>query len=67
MIRLEVEDYCQDCLQFTADVKPPEKLYGMNGIPMESMVIQSDTVVRCQYRKQCRRLMEYLKRHVETD
>lgn len=67
MIRLEVEDYCQDCLQFTADVKPPEKLYGMNEMGMESMVIQSDTVVHCQYRKQCRRLMEYLKRHVETD
>ena len=67
MIRLEVEDYCQECLQFTADVKPPEKLYGMNEMLMESMVIQSDTVVRCQYRKQCRRLMEYLKRHVETD
>lgn len=62
-IVIEVEDYCQNCLHFEADVKSPERLYGSN--ETGGLVIQSDTIVRCRNRKQCEYLMRYLKKQTD--
>lgn len=57
MIRVEVEDYCQQCLDFTPDVTKPERLYFNNG---EVDFAMSDTIVRCEYRKRCAGIKRYL-------
>ena len=45
-IKLEVQPYCENCLVFDADVERP--LY------------QTDTVIRCSYRKCCAMLIRYV-------
>ena len=56
MIRLELKDYCHDCVGFEADVESPTIYLGRNGIPVE----QTDTIVRCKHRKRCRHVVEYI-------
>ena len=57
MIKLEVQDYCQNCGCFQADVEHPQTLY-FGGEPFD---VSGDTIVRCEYRNHCKRL----KRHLE--
>ena len=54
-IKLEVQPYCENCLVFDADVERPTKLYG-GDMPL----YQTDTVIRCSYRKCCAMLIRYL-------
>jgi hypothetical protein len=64
MIRLEVEDYCQSCLDFCPDVTKPERVYAG-----DKEMILSDTIVRCEYRKRCagiRRFLEHQMKEVEV-
>ena len=55
MIRLDVEEYCQSCLDFTADVIAPNKSYLEDG-----EIILGDTIVLCKYRKRCAGIKRYL-------
>lgn len=57
-IKLEVEDYCQECMDFEADVTAPVKIQ----IPGQDDLMLSDTVVRCEYRNRCRAIKRYLER-----
>lgn len=60
MIRVEVESYCDDCLAFEPDVEQPQRAY------VDGMVFyQTDTVIRCEKRKLCARLVRYLEKHGE--
>ena len=52
-IKLEVEDYCQECLDFSADVVGPQR------VRFGKETALSDTIVRCEYRKRCAALMRY--------
>lgn len=56
MIELQVKDYCQACMDFEPDVEKPTRMYGTDG-----SVIQTSTIVRCEYRRRC----EHIKRHLE--
>lgn len=59
MIRVEVEDYCSECMDFEPDVEKPQKMYAyMNEITI------SDTVIRCKNRKHCEHIRRYLERKV---
>lgn len=60
MIRLEVEDYCHQCLDFCPEVIKPERL----GYPGSSLGY-SDTVVRCEYHKRCSGIKRYLEQQVK--
>lgn len=62
-IRLEVKEYCADCLDFEADVTKPERtvLYGGG----EAMMVQSDTVIRCKYARKCEAIKRYLEKQKE--
>lgn len=51
MIRIDVEGYCHNCLDFEADVTKP----GRN-----TDNTWSDTVVQCKYRKRCSGIRRYL-------
>lgn len=56
MIRVEVQDYCQSCLEFEPDVERPTLLYAHNEV-----VAQTDTVIRCKHCNRC----ENIKRFIE--
>lgn len=60
MIKIEVADYCNDCMDFDPDVERPQKVYSFN----EELII-SDTVVRCANRNRCRNIARYLKKKTE--
>lgn len=57
MIKVEVEEYCQQCLDFTPDVTKPERLYTADN---PDGFIMSDTIIRCEYRKRCAGIKRYL-------
>lgn len=61
MIKLEVEDYCQDCRNFEADVQRPNIYHAMFGEEFSS----GDTIVRCEYRKHCKHVVEFVKKKEE--
>lgn len=55
MIRLELKDYCHDCVGFEAEVESPTKLYSM-----DEVVVQTDTIVRCKHRHRCAHIAKYI-------
>lgn len=55
MILVKVEDYCQQCLDFTPDVTKPEKYYAGT-----DEIILGDTIVQCEYRRRCASIKRYL-------
>ena len=57
-IKLEVEDYCEWCMDFSAEVTSPVKTH----IPGHEDLILTDTIVRCEYRNRCRAIKRYLER-----
>lgn len=62
MIRLEVEEYCQECLDFTPDVTKPERALFVNG-----EVTYTDTIVQCKYRKRCGNIERFLRQQAKGD
>lgn len=54
MIRIEVEDYCQLCRDFSPDVTASTSIYS------DDTISRTDTVIRCEYRKKCAGLVRYL-------
>lgn len=52
MIRIDVEGYCHECLDFEADVTKPQRNLETN--------TWGDTVVQCKYRKRCSGIRRYL-------
>ena len=61
-IKLEVQSYCENCSVFDADVEMPSKLYD-GDMPL----YQTDTVIRCSYRKCCAMLIRYLAEESEKE
>lgn len=59
-IKLEVEDYCQECMDFEADVTGPQR------VRFCSETALSDTIVRCEYRKRCAALKRYLEGYIKA-
>lgn len=57
MIRLEVQPYCDDCMEFEPDVERPIAFYA----DFEIIEKMGDTIVRCQHRKHCKSLVDYIK------
>lgn len=62
MIRVNVEEYCQACLDFTPDVTPPTKMYSSEG-----ELILGDTVIYCKYRKRCAGIKRYLEQQAKEE
>lgn len=57
MIRVDVEEYCQQCLDFTPDIIKPIRIT----VPAQGEITFTDTVIQCEYRKRCAGMMRYLK------
>lgn len=65
MIRIDVQPYCDCCLDFTPDVEPPERLYYSSYDGGQEYESTSDTVIRCKYRKRCANMVRYLQKQME--
>lgn len=63
MIELKVEDYCHNCLDFSADVKHPDRLYAGDEVCMTF----GNTVVRCEYAKRCASIKRYLEAKMKKE
>lgn len=62
MIRIDVEDYCHQCMDFHPDVIPPTKYWVGN--EQDSV---GDTIIKCEYRKRCAGIMRYLEKKVKSE
>lgn len=71
MIRIEVEEYCHACMDFSPDVTRPTREVVYIHDPRELMPIskinQTDTIVRCEYRKRCETIKNYLIRQAKNE
>lgn len=63
MIRIDVEDYCQSCLDFLPDVVSPSKIWSDDG---EEFIL-GDTLVKCKYRKRCAGIKRYLEQQTKGE
>lgn len=57
-IRLEVQPYCEDCLDFEADVEKPNVYYAN----FDVVETYGDTVIRCSHRNFCERIKNHLEK-----
>ena len=62
MIRLNVEEYCHQCLDFTPDVIPPTRSADESGEHT-----QTDTIIQCKYRKRCAGIKRYLEQQTKEE
>ena len=62
MIRLDVEDYCQDCRAFEPETDT-NALYSINGEFNGEFSVE--TVITCERRNWCKNLVRYLKKQLE--
>lgn len=61
MIRLNVEDYCHNCLDFSPDVIKAERII------IGDETSYSDTIVQCEYRKRCQAIKRYLEHQTKEE
>lgn len=66
MIRIEVEPYCQQCLDFSPDVIKPERIVASN-VNGDVTEMYSDTIVQCKHRKRCAGITRFLTQQVKGD
>lgn len=66
-IRVDIKDYCAECCDFEPDVTKPERstLYADSMGERKTMVMQTDTIVRCKYRNRCEAIKRFLEKQKE--
>lgn len=57
MIQIDVMDYCDNCLDFEADVEKPVPLYAGG----KEYMTCGNTVIRCENRSRCEKIKKHLK------
>ena len=63
MIRIDVEEYCQQCLDFEPDVTKPERYYAAG----KELPLHTDTIIQCKYRKRCAAIKRYLEQQAKGE
>ena len=63
MIVVDVQPYCNNCLDFEPDVEKPEKVYDGTGDP----IYITDTVITCTKRKRCENIRKYIERELKGE
>lgn len=61
MIKIKVEEYCNDCPEFEPEAIKPQPIYDSIG---NYVGMLGPMVVVCAHRNTCRRFMEYLQKSV---
>lgn len=69
MIRIDIEEYCQACMDFSPNVIKPsrEVLYSPCEFIPTPKIVQSDTIVQCEYRKRCAAIRRYLEQQIKSE
>lgn len=62
MIKINVEGYCHQCLDFTPEVFGPTKTY----VGSEEIIL-SDTIIQCEYRKRCANIKRFLEHQAKDE
>ena len=62
MIRVDVEDYCHQCLDFCPDVIKPQRMAAPGG-----ELIFTDTVIQCENRKRCAGIRRFLEMQMKEE
>lgn len=62
MIRVEVEQYCHSCMDFTPEVIQPVRYFGDG-----NAVIQTDTIIQCEHHKRCAGIKRYLESQMKEE
>ena len=57
MILLDVKEYCQSCTEFEPEVEKPTNFYAN----FEKYMSVGDTVIRCEHRNRCEKIINHLK------
>lgn len=65
MIRVEVEEYCHSCLDFSPDVIMPRRYESLDH-PDKEFVL-GDTIIHCEHRKRCANIKRYLERQAKGE
>lgn len=68
MIRLDIKEYCSNCLDFEPDIIKSERFYQLGLLTPDegcTAVTQSDTIVRCKYSKRCEAIKRYLEQQLK--
>lgn len=63
MIRVDVEDYCHECMDFNPDVISPTKEFCYD----KGEVVLTDTIIKCEYRKRCAGIKRYLENRAKGE
>ena len=63
MIRVDVEGYCQQCLDFDPDVTRPERYSSVGS----DQFMFSDTVIQCKHRKRCAGIKRFLEQQTKGE
>lgn len=63
MITLDVEEYCQECPEFEAEVESIKYPDYMGG----HRIGFCDTVIRCEHRDKCHQLYKHIKKNEENE
>lgn len=61
MIKIKVEEYCNDCPEFEPEAIKPQPIYDSIG---KYVGMLGPMIVVCAHRNKCRRFMEYLQKSV---
>lgn len=56
-IKLNVKEYCADCLDFEPDIMKPQRAYDADGV----VIRQTDTFIYCKYANRCEAIKRYLR------
>lgn len=66
-ILIDVKDYCAECCDFEPDVTKPERstLFFDRMGEQKTMVMQTDTIVRCKYRNRCEAIKRFIDKQKE--
>lgn len=62
MIRVDVEEYCHACMDFSPDVTKAVKYQAYDG-----EILMSDTVIHCENRRRCESIRKYLVRQMAEE
>lgn len=65
MIRLDIEEYCNNCRYFDPEARKCDPLY-MDPL-RQSLYVSMDTFVSCTRRNQCRAIYGYLRKEISNE
>ena len=63
MIRINVEEYCHQCLDFDPDVTLAKRMFTDGG----DDTILTDTIIQCEHRRRCEAIKKYLIRQAKEE